>query len=249
MTGSLRTGERGVSEVLGYIFIFSIVVTAIALVYTAGYGALTDIRDAEQLNSAERAMEGSAESLENLQRGDPSRASELRLSGGTLTVTNDTTFAVAVNVSGGGVRSATYSPGSLRYDYAGSHISYQAGAVVRADGASGYVERHPSFVCSDDRAMLSLVTLQSNQSAVGGDSSVVVVGRLQSSELLYPPNESTSPRSASSVTVTVSGPDAGAWDRYFDRHPNWETDPGPSYTCRADTVFVRHTTISVRFVK
>lgn len=250
MTGPLRSDGRGVSEVLGYIFIFSLVITAVALVYTSGLGALTEIRDAEQLNSAERAMEGSAASLENLQRGDPSRASELRLSGGTVSVLNDTTTTVTVNISGGGNLTSTYAPGSLRYAYAGSHISYQVGAVLRSDGTSGFVERRPSFACSDERAMISMVTLRSNQSGVGGESSVVIVGRLQSNRLVFPPNASVSSSNASSVTVAVSGPDASAWTRYFDRHPHWTAAPaGPGYTCEADRVFVRHTVIQVRFVK
>jgi hypothetical protein len=236
--------DRGVSEVLGFVISFSIIILSVGLVYTFGFGALTELRESEQLHSAERAISGTAATFETLQRGDPARASELRFNGGLLSVTNNTTMTVTVTGPG---TTYTFTPGSLVYEYDGSRISYESGAVLRSDDQSGVMLRRPMMQCSGSRALVSVLTIDSPRNSVSGDSSVVVLARVQSNEVTFPESAATTPGAATGVELAIDSPNDAGWEKYFTRHPQWKQS-GDEYVCAADRVFVRHTVVSLRFL-
>ena len=49
--------DRAVSDVLGYVLIFSLITSSVGVVYVAGYGSLDSLRNAERFNNAERAFD------------------------------------------------------------------------------------------------------------------------------------------------------------------------------------------------
>jgi FlaG/FlaF family flagellin (archaellin) len=55
MTG-LRSDERGVSELIGYVLAFSIVVASVGAVYAGGLGAAMEFQQDERETNAERAF-------------------------------------------------------------------------------------------------------------------------------------------------------------------------------------------------
>lgn len=79
--------NRAVSEVVGFVLTFSLVTMAIAIVFTAGFGGLQDTQQAEQVNNVERAFDVLDTNVQEVQRQEaPSRATEMRLSGGAAGV-------------------------------------------------------------------------------------------------------------------------------------------------------------------
>jgi len=66
--------ERGVSDVVGYVLIFSLIVATVGVVTTVGFSTLEDRQDAERVNNVERAFDVFANNMENVYRdGAPSR--------------------------------------------------------------------------------------------------------------------------------------------------------------------------------
>lgn len=237
--------DRGVSEVLGFALSFSIIMLSVGLVYTAGIGAVTDLRDGERVDSAQRALESTAATFENLQRGDPARSSELRIGDGSFSVESRTTFNVTVV---GPDERYDFTAGTLHYEYGSSRVSYELGAVIRSHRDSGAVVRRPPFRCSGNQAVISVVSLRgSDRERVAGGTSVTVLARVEENGLPYPPDVATSPGAASAVNVSVASSSGDAWQRYFEDHPGW-TRSGGGYVCSADRVFVRHTVIRVRLL-
>lgn len=237
--------RRGVSEVIAFVLIFSIVITSVGLLYTAGFGSLTQIQESETDRSAQRAFGASATALEDIQRGRGShRAFDLELSGRTLAI--DGSAALEIDINGSDTATAggalVYGPG------ADTEIAYQSGAVIRSDGADAQlVTRPPLFQCSDDHAVISLVSIDGPNRSVSTDGSIQILadGPL--------PSESTIAEVATGTGSTVSidyggTPYQAAWESYFSDRPQWQPTGTPSTVeCIADAVYVRHMTIELEY--
>ena len=243
--------DRAQSEVLGFILSFSIILLSVGLVYSVGFSAVTDLRDGEQLDSAERAMVALGGTFENIERGDPARASEIRLGGGTLAVEKGTTAYIAVNNSSMTIVERKLTAGSLSYSLDGTTISYEIGSVYRQEPEGGLVSRHPRFVCTPTRAVVTVVTFNSSARSVASGGSVTTVARFDNATLLFPTNQTARAHRAESVTIDVDSPREALWDRYFeDPDTNWvpdSTEPGKA-TCNAEAVYLRQVGVNVRFV-
>jgi hypothetical protein len=257
--GRLIGDDRGVSEVIGFVLSFSVIILSVGLVFTYGFAAVQDMREAEQLNSAERAMEAVAGTLENLQRGDPARASEVRVAGGQMDIRNRTRVTVTVEDSAsppGTLYRYDQPVGELIYSYQGTNLSYQTGAVFRAsDSGGGVLARRPTLVCNDDRAVVSVVRFRNIEASTGVDSvgaegSITVAARANETFLLYPNREGTTADDAAQVTLEVDSPHSQIWTDYFDSSSNgWAPTGTPGEaTCDTDRVVVRETYVEIKFL-
>jgi hypothetical protein len=247
-TGTEAGNERGVSELIGFVLSFSIIVTSVALVYTVGFGSVTDLRGAEQANGAERAMGVLGSNFNTIQRGDPARTSEIRLVGASLSVEDRTELEVAVSHPSGPTTTVV-RPRSLVYDGEEAVLRYTAGGVFRAGGSGAIVSRPPSFVCTDEVAIVSLLTLKPGASqSVSAVESITVESRERRQELLFPSSEAVTADDGTAVSITVvDSPNAQAWDRYFRERDGWSAS-GSTYTCTAEKVHVRETTVTIEFL-
>lgn len=240
--------ERGVSEVLGFIFIFAIIVASVGILYVSGVGSLTDARNAEQSRNAQRAFSALATTFGDLQRGrTPARAGEVRLSGGTLSMEQGTELRLVVDrTSPSAVEfNRTLSRGALVYTHDGDVVAYEAGAVfARSDGGS-FTIRPPAFACGPDRAFVSSVSVEQGggSSAVSTQGSVLLVGRTESTELVFP-TDATPQDGVRATTVRLnveSSPNGAAWRRYFEAN-GWSKN-GTWYECHTRRAVVRETTV------
>jgi hypothetical protein len=245
--------DRAVSETLGFILTFSVVVASVGVVYTVGFGAVLDLQDAEQDANAERAIGALAESFGDVERGNaPAQAGEVRLGGSRLRLADGE--QITVTVTGGGAPYVhTSSPGALVFSDEDASVAYVSGMVVRTDRnetgevvGRSLVER-PSFVCRPDQATVSLVVLESQRGQanpdVRTDGSVLVTGSAASRTLLYPA-AGTSPN-ASTVTV-----EAGAYADAMEStmvDSGW-TRSGDQFVCSTDRVYVSRVLVRLSFV-
>lgn len=244
----LRDDDRGLSELIGYVLAFAVVVASIGIVYTAGLGSIQQYQQTEQERNAERAFVALAESLNDVQRGEaPARNGEIRLAGGTLAVDDGPTVEVAVDAGGGSRTVYAGNVGALEYSLDGARVAYVAGAVLRADRGSAYIVDSPPFSCSDDRAIVSLVTLtEGDASSISTQGSVLVEAEARSTSLRYP-DDAAANADADSVTLTFDS-DTSAWGRALEDDGWTESGGGDSYTCETDRVVVRRTTIRLDFL-
>lgn len=237
---------RGVSHVVGYVLVFAVVITSIGVLYGSGVGSLEQARDIEQVDNAERAVVALAQNFEAVHRGHaPGRAGEVRLGGGSLGVDETTEFRVEVS-SDGTVVQRNVGHGSLVYEYDDTAIRYEAGGVFRRGGGGSVLVRRPAFDCTDDRALVSTISLRptSDAGTIAKDGTVVVEGRRAESTTVFP--RSASPQTDADATVrfaVVSSANGDAWDRYLT--DNGWTRSGGWYECTADRAFVRRTILRV----
>jgi hypothetical protein len=135
-----RLSDHGVSEAIGFVIMFSLIVTGIGIVTLYGYPMLTE----QRASSDEKAMERTMISVQNDMKlltysNIPYKDSAINVAGGALTVFNDTTrtdpqFEIKYfNVTSGLEDTISFSSGVLEYtsDAGNGIISLQNGAVVK----------------------------------------------------------------------------------------------------------------------
>lgn len=238
--------DRGVSEVIAFVLVFSIVITSVGLLYTAGFGSITDIQEAETDRSAQRAFSAAAIALEDVQTGDAKRrAVDLELSGRTMAFNDSATISVEINDN-----PATSASGALVYGIGSdTSIVYQSGAVLLDQGPDAQiVTREPLFRCNPgESAMVSLVELNGSERAVSSDGSVQVVASGPD-----PTHSSLAGRattgSTNRINVSVGGSNyATAWGDYLQEHGWTSTTTADQYSCSAEDVYARSVPIDLEY--
>ena len=131
-----KSNDSGVSESIGFLLIFSIVIAGIGLVTLYGYPLLLQ----QQVSADEKIMEKNMIVLQNdikslAYKTVPFKETALKIGGGSLTVYNSSyspsSSAITIRDSGNTYVNS-FQPGELRYESvsAQTDISLQNGAVV-----------------------------------------------------------------------------------------------------------------------
>lgn len=210
---SASFGSRGASEAIGFVIVFSLIVSTVGVVYAVGYAGLIDARDAERVNNAERAFDVLADNIEDItERGAPSRATELKLADASIGAGEET----YINVSASDGTHEDYSTGEIRlgaiaYEADDTTIRFSGGAIVRADGDAAIVLREPNFVLQQEHVLMTLVQLDTGDSEIAGTRTVQIRAEREYREVLV-----SEDRTYDEVRVNVTSPHLDAWERYLE---------------------------------
>ncbi len=218
-TAAFSTDERAVSETLGYILVFSIIVTTIATATVFGFGGLEDRQDAEQVANVERAFDVLADNFRDISRyEDPSRATEIRLAGGTIGVGQEVTITVGQwdgdAFVDGETENVTFRP--LVFQSDGGEVIYESGVVFRGS-RSGSIARSPlPFVVGDETAVVPVAatSVGSSTTAVGGDRTAQVVGERRPTTRTLA--NRTVEADGNRLAIRVESPRADGWARQLE---------------------------------
>jgi hypothetical protein len=253
--------RRAVSDLVAFTLTFAIIVSGIGFVYVSGFDALGDLQAGEKANSADRTMQGVAETYEEIHEEDiPGRSLEVELGGSSLRTTDSRLF-VRINDSSSPenpILERTLGTKALVLDSKDvpTRFVYEIGGLFRLANQGQLLRHRPAIECTDDRATLSVIALRGNIS-LGGQTSVVLVGQHvdEGSRKLFPgPDPNTNqyrhPTEAGNVSINVSQTAAAdAWEQYFTRTSGWQESgrDGEFYCNVGDdgTVFLRRTVIEL----
>jgi len=246
-------GRRGISDVVGYVLVFSLVVSMVGIISVAGFTSLDSARNAEQVNNAERAFDVLADNMRDVHAKDaPSRATEISLSEASLR----TTGTVIMNVT---ARNTTTndrfvfvieSDPIIWQGTKDTEVVYSSGAILRQENDGGVViDGFPSQYDSE-RTVIRLVQLRAPQRQVGGTTvRVRAVG--VSSEVVLGEETDT----YDELRLNITTPRAEIWRQHLERYPNTDcsivTFPGTAsetVTCTfsdRDSVYVTLARIDV----
>ncbi|QLD88278.1 hypothetical protein HWV07_04210 [Natronomonas salina] len=205
------TDDRAVSEVVGFILVFSIILGTISFVYVGGFTGLQDTRDHEQLANAERAFDVLANNFEDIGLNKaPSRATEIKLADARITVRDNGRMSInATSLA----TAATARPRPIVYDAGGdTQIVYENGAVIREDGDSAVMLREPDFIFNSERTVLRYIEPRGGSESVSGSTTVLVRAEESHSRLL------ASVAEPNTVTLNFSTTPnrAPVWESYFE---------------------------------
>ncbi len=198
--------RRAVSDTLGFVLIFGIIVSTTAVVYVGGFDALTGARDAQQFANTERAFDVLDSNVDDLAvHGAPSRTTEVLLSNGALGFGNSVTFNVTTADSG--YYEATTRPLVYRADD-GDRLVYSNGALFRQYGDRAVLFGEPR-VSAGDRTLVPLVVTRAASSEISTDGTrrLLVRTDVTSRDVA---------RFTTATNLTVTSPRAGAWEQYLE---------------------------------
>jgi hypothetical protein len=249
--GPRRDGERAQSNVLGFVLVFALITASVGIVTAAGLPVLEDRQDAERINNMERAFEILDENVDDVVYGEaPSRATEIRLTGGRIDVADSERVEIRVQNSSNASDNATYAaaPRPLAYASEDTTIALSMGSLVRSEPTGSVMLTEPEWLVADDRAVVPLaVTVQGDgTTSLGGRLTVLVVTEAQ---FRGGDRFTTGPGSEANVTVTVESPRAAAWQRYFESRSLGTvvgaTDDSVTYRFYTDELYVPRVRIAV----
>ncbi|MCQ4333338.1 hypothetical protein KM295_07570 [Natronomonas sp. F2-12] len=247
----LGTGtDRAVSDVIGYVLIFSLIVTTVGIVSAVGFSTLDDRQSAEQINNVEQAFDVFATNVEDVYREDaPSRATEMRLAGGTIQYGEPVTITVrraddhAVN--------HTMELTPLVYTERDSEVVYAAGAILRGEPEGSAMLREPPFVLEPDRSLLPFVrtTRSVGLSEITRDGTVRIETRRTNANVTTHPGL----EDGGTLELVVDSPRGTAWDGYLraqaDRHDDWTYDESTAtLSFETDELSVPRSRVQLRLV-
>ncbi len=229
--GNFRMDECAVSESIGFIIIFSIVIAGIGLVSLYGYPMLLQ----HQIGADERTMEQTMITIQNDMKllsysNVPYKDTALRVSGGAMSVyeTADTNQDFEFEwLDNGTWNDLHFSPGELRYvsDQGTAVISFENGAVVRRqqDASGSVMLAEPRWFYDDNEithkktVVIFLTALKTKNNR---DLSLNGIGNLQMSRLEEPKVHELSSSVGNTDLRVKYTPDGSndysqAWHNYF----------------------------------
>jgi hypothetical protein len=214
--------DRGVSEVLGYILVFTLIVASITVVSVGGFGSLRDARDAEQVENAQRAFDVLSNNMADVYyRGAPSRATEFAVGDSTVSLGDPVVINVSVRDGSGIHGPDPYETRPLVQDLAGGRqLVYSAGAVLGSNRQSGLIVHDPPFLVGTSRVHLTVPVFRSP--AVKSVSGETVLVRGKVNDRSVPVRDTDG--SYNTVFVNVTSPRDDAWSQYLESE---------GFTCQA----------------
>lgn len=211
----MREDDRGQSELLGFLLIFTVVVLTIALVSATGFVGFNSAQDYQRTANAEGAFTVLANNVDDVVRaGAPSRTTEIRIADASLSLEEETTN-ISVTVDGEPLDlDGAAATGSIVYDSGtDTTITYRSGALIRQDDESSLLFREPDFVVTEEELILPVIrTSSETPSTIGGTSSVDVRTRGGETDVVAE-NDSVD----DNVTIELTTPHVDAWTRYFEQ--------------------------------
>jgi len=257
--------DRAVSQSIGFVLTFSIIVASVGLVSVIGYDQIETARDNEQANNAERAFLLIGQNLDEIERGrSPARRGEIDLASGNLDVLPASQSRLRVRISDlSGAPTdydRTFSMRGLRFSTDETTVVYEGGSVIRDNKPGIVVQDGPTLVCTDDTAMVSVVTIEGEQNRQLGSGTVSMTVRKNSTSIEFPRNrtDENSTDGRAEVAVTVDSEFDDGWQQYLSEHDHWERDGSPNrFVCDGpapandgvSTYHLVHTRITVTFTR
>ncbi|RQG99677.1 DUF7289 family protein [Natrarchaeobius oligotrophus] len=241
------TDDRGVTEVLSFVLVFSIVLTSVILVGLVGFQAIEDYQENEKLGNAERAMDAFADNANDVVRNDgvTHRSGTLTLREGTVSPGEAGTTLDATVYDEHGSPTWNWSDeyagedlGAFVYETDSMTVAYEGGGVFRGSGdGSSAVISDPMVTCRErtDTALVSLVKISH------GDRSIQSTEGMEF-RLSKVDGETVRKFETGTENVTVEvedGPHRGGWETYFENAEGWEWDETENAAvCDADSVSI-----------
>lgn len=170
---------RGQSEIIGFVIVFSAILSATLIVSVFGLTALDDVRESTVTNNGEVAMQALGSDLEAIYYGSAeSRTTELTLDSASLDVGDPTRIEVSIESTDGGStidETWKWRLTPLVYRTESASIYYENSLIIRQQREGSVAVTDSLFRMDDDRAVIPVVRTNatSNKTVSGGTHQIV----------------------------------------------------------------------------
>ncbi|WP_306055567.1 DUF7289 family protein [Natronococcus wangiae] len=249
--------DRAVSELVGYVILFGMVVLVASTIVVVGTSTLADSRDREQINNAEAAFEILAGNIDD-QASDRAvgRSTEIRVSSADLYFGAEEEFTVSVTPDGGTEQVYLMEGEPIVYESEhGSKVVYSNGALFRETDQESRMVTEPGFKVDTERTVLPHTSISgSDQYLSIGGSETVLVRTEQRTPRFY--QNITADTYEIEIEVVTESARATTWEGYLETHDELDcetneiSDERSSVTCDPYTtseLYIPETRLSGEF--
>lgn len=219
----VSANSLGISEVIAYILVFSVITVTIGVVYATGYAQLQEQRAIEKDENVERALEIlMSNNGEVLQGQAPSRSTEVKLLDSKLSAREDTSeMYIEVPATGDTFRSPS---DVMVYDSERRSYEYEFNALIRkskiSEDRSARIIDQPDTLQYEQESntlLIQSVSMIHKGSQVSGGVREIRTKRVDRN--IY--NIETG--SNFDVYITITSDNVLLWDKYFESKDVIET--------------------------
>ena len=162
--------SRGVSEVVGYLLVFSIVVTIVSVIYASGMPMVERTKENSVLQSMETVFIALQSNIKKVALAQsPVRTMKLNPIKGSISANKN---AGTINITVNGTKSRTIQFGNIEYTLGARKMIYENGAVIESTpGGSIIVSDPPIFFTNSSgkaHVFISVINASGTFSAGGG---------------------------------------------------------------------------------
>jgi hypothetical protein len=219
----MLNSRNAVSEIVGYMLIFTIVVLSIGLMYIYGYPILEDLQNRIRFQNAEQGFAILQADLDRVVFDQaPVKTTKINTGGGSINAASSgDRITIVVNSSGVKKYEVTREMGIVEYRHLGKRIAYMDGGVFIKESERSYLRVPPKIYVYNDTETLNLTVIISIFSiyctypTMGGGERVSVLSKYNRSSASAFINQSFN-SSDSNVTIVInSSLYADAWESHL----------------------------------
>lgn len=217
------SSEDAVSEVLDFVTILGILVLSIGIIGVAGYPILKSAQEAQQIENTRQGFIVLADNINKIVLGQtPSQSVELKMYGGTLSVTGNSTINITAINSTGGNETLVYTTEmrSIESTVGDTVIAYEGtGVWAKYPNGKTLPVSKPLITNQSNVLVIPIVTVMGT-SSTGGSGIVRVVA--------YGTPGVTSYRNVNNITVKITGDYTEGWKDSLEKIMSWSFSFGGS---------------------
>lgn len=208
--------SRGISEVVGYILILSIVILITSFSFVYSYSVITDTKEKvkfESMNQGFRKIQNIVEYTAYTK--NPRKSIRLLINEGMISVKDENEINITVKSGDDVLYNSKYNVGLIEYEYENYKVAFENGGVWQKSFEGVSIVSEPRIfiyrkqVANEMIVFVAMTRLQGN-SSVGGYGFVDVLVEFNSSETRTF-NES------GYIYLNITSEYANAWNSYFER--------------------------------
>jgi len=209
--------NRAVSEVMGYIFIFGIVMLAIGTIYAVGFPALQSSKDATQFKSVEQGfLILQTDLLKVALDQAPVRTTKLGTAqGGSLTSNpNACNLTIKITHSRTTVEEHSILMGNIEFSSRIGSVACENGAVLTKYPSGSVMVSKPRMFNSTEQGtiLFSLIKINDSFSSVGGGIAQITISNPRFNESIFNTPEVYY---NGKLKIKVESEYADAWERFL----------------------------------
>jgi len=225
----LLSSEDAVSEVIDFVTILGILVLSIGLIGVAGYPIVKNAQEGNHIENTKQSFIVLAGNINKVALGQaPSQSVELKMYGGTLSVTGNSTIKInATNSSNVEISLVDQQMRSIESTVGDTVIAYEGTGVWAKYPNGNTLLVYKPLITNRSNVLVIPVVKISGTSSMGGSGMSRVTAKGVPSVTFY--------GNVSNLTVVITGDYVPGWEDFFENIIKWGYVIGGTHTGRLNT--------------
>jgi len=220
--------DRAASDLIGFLLVFGLAASIIAIVSLTGFDVLGSIKQDEQARNAERAFDVLNDNLNDVHReGAPSRATEISMQNAQINTASIATINISGWDSSGDLKftvNQTTNPVVWQQRDSETRISYEFGAVIRKQKQGGIIVTEPPLVLAKDKTILPVIITDAREPASYSGGTLRIRGLRNTPKVVTNGDGTIYDR----LQINITSARADIWKSYLERQPGTDCSLGPA---------------------